>query len=261
MKDELKKLFEGVDGFKPEFLTQITGLVESKVEEGRLAGLQEAEGKFDAEILALRESHAAEIAQLQESHIESLVTKLDGFLNEAVLEWANENAPAIDSNLKVEMAEKLMSGLTGLLGEAQISVSGSDDVVTDLQARLQTESQRADAAEHQLNEINEAAIQLQRDTAINKVCEGLADTQKDRIVNLLEGTAFTTPEAFAARVQRFRSLIEGDKPNKEEDGEGKDGKDKEGKDKGDKDEAGKEVNESVAAQIAAALALRKPVNG
>lgn len=261
MKDELKKLFEGVDGFKPEFLTQVTGLIEAKVEEGRLAGLQEAEGKFDAEIIALRESHAAELEALRESHTESLVAKLDGFLNEAVLEWANANAPTIDANLKVEMAEKFISGITGLLGEAQVAVIGGDDVVEDLQQRLQAESQRADAAVAELAKINEEAEKLQRTTVINTVCEGMADTQKERIASLLEGTAFTTVEAYTARVQRFRSLIEGDKPKDENDEEKDtdDGKDK--KDKDGKDEAGKEMNESIAAQIAATLAFRKPVNG
>lgn len=264
MNEELKKLFEGAEGFKPEFLTQISALVESKVTAAHAAGLQEAEGKFDAEIITLKESHAAELESVKESFTADLTTKLDGFLNAALLEWANENAPAIDSKLKTEMAEKLISGMAGLLGEAQIAIVGdAEGQIADLQTRLQAESQARTAAETQLQEIAESAIQAQRKLAIDTVCEGLADTQKEKVTSLLEGTSFTDLAAFSARVQRFRSLIEGkdEKDGKDKDGKDtNDGKDKDGKGK-DKDEAGKELKESIAAQIAATLAYRKPVNG
>lgn len=257
MNEELKKLFEGAEGFKPEFLTQMANLVESKVSEARVATLREAEEKFDAELLSVKESHKAEITTIKESHMEEMVAKLDGFLNAAVLEWANENAPAIDSKLKVEMAEKLIVGVTSLLGESQIAVIGdADGVVADLQEKLQIESQARVVAENKLQEINEAINLAERNEVIARVCEGLADTQKETVIGLTEGVAFTDKEAFASRVQRYRNLVEGKKPD-EKDGKDTDTKDdKDDKGKKDKDDAGSEVNESVAAQIRATLALR-----
>lgn len=261
MKDELKKLFEGADGFKPEFLTKITGLVEAKVDAAKITAIQETESRCEAERLALVETHNTETAALKESFVAGLVEQLDGFLNAAVLEWANTNAPAIDSKLKVEMAEKFLTGMTGLFAESQIVVAGdSEGVVAGLQEKLQTESARADAATTELLTFKESQNGIIRESIINKVCEGLADTQVATVKALAEGIQLGEGDTFELRIKRFRDLVEGKPPvNKDDDKDGKDGKD-DGKDKKDKpkdkDETGKEMTESIAAQIAATMALR-----
>ncbi|AVO22968.1 prohead assembly (scaffolding) protein [Erwinia phage vB_EamM-Bue1] len=263
MNEELKKLFEGAEGFKPEFLTQLTAVFESKVEESKLAAVVEAEQKFDAELLAIKEAHTQEIATLEESFTVNMETKLNAFLNAAVLEWANENAPVIDGQLKVESAEKLLAGLAHLFAETQLQVTGdAEGVIAELQLKLESETQARTQVESQLHEIRESQNEAARLAVFATVTEGLADTQKETITNLLEGVPFKDAPSYTARVQRYRNLIEGKKPTDGDEGKDKDpdGKDKDPK-KTDKDEANKEVNESIQAQIAATLARNKPVNG
>ncbi|MCI2235129.1 hypothetical protein MKK42_24185 [Escherichia coli] len=274
MKPELQKLFEGVNGLSTDFLDKVSGLLESKVEAARLTAIQETENAANIERLRLVEAHQAEIAQLKESHLMEIATKVDGFLNAVVEEWANKNAPAIDAQIKREAAENLLTGLTGVLKEAGINFATDETgQIAALTARLTEAERRAAIAESENRQIKEAANATLRDSVIARVCEGMVDTKKATVVNLLEAVQFTTESEFASRVHTFRNLVEGKSVNKEGDYDdddfqdkvgGKDGDDdnkdgkveegkkskKEGDEDDDEDETDKELKESIKRQLA-----------
>lgn len=275
MKPELQKLFEGVNGLSTDFLDKVSGLLESKVEAARLTAIQETENAANIERLRLVEAHQAEIAQLKESHLMEIATKVDGFLNAVVEEWANKNAPAIDAQIKREAAENLLTGLTGVLKEAGINFATDENgQIAALTARLTEAERRAAIAESENRQIKEAANATLRDSVIARVCEGMVDTKKATVVNLLEAVQFTTESEFASRVHTFRNLVEGKSVKKEGDDDdddddfqdkvgGKDGDDdnkdvkaegkkpkKEGDDDDDEDETDKELKESIKRQLA-----------
>ncbi|URX65810.1 prohead core protein [Escherichia phage PH4] len=274
MKPELQKLFEGVNGLSTDFLDKVSGLLESKVEAARLTAIQETENAANIERLRLVEAHQAEIAQLKESHLMEIATKVDGFLNAVVEEWANKNAPAIDAQIKREAAENLLTGLTGVLKEAGINFATDENgQIAALTARLAEAEQRAAIAESENRQIKEAANATLRDSVIARVCEGMVDTKKATVVNLLEAVQFTTESEFASRVHTFRNLVEGKSVKKEGDDDdddfqdkvgGKDGDDdnkdgkveegkkskKEGDEDDDEDETDKELKESIKRQLA-----------
>lgn len=273
MKPELQKLFEGVNGLSTDFLDKVSGLLESKVEAARLTAIQETENAANIERLRLVEAHQAEIAQLKESHLMEIATKVDGFLNAVVEEWANKNAPAIDAQIKREAAENLLTGLTGVLKEAGINFATDENgQIAALTARLTEAERRAAIAESENRQIKEAANATLRDSVIARICEGMVDTKKATVINLLEAVQFTTESEFASRVHTFRNLVEGKSVKKEGDDDdddfqdkvgGKDGDDdnkdvkaegkkpkKEGDEDDDEDETDKELKESIKRQLA-----------
>lgn len=273
MKPELQKLFEGVNGLSTDFLDKVSSLLESKVEAARLTAIQETENAANIERLRLVEAHQAEIAQLKESHLMEIATKVDGFLNAVVEEWANKNAPAIDAQIKCEAAENLLTGLTGVLKEAGINFATDENgQIAALTARLTEAERRAAIAESENRQIKEAANATLRDSVIARICEGMVDTKKATVVNLLEAVQFTTESEFASRVHTFRNLVEGKSVKKEGDDDdddfqdkvgGKDGDDdnkdvkaegkkpkKEGDEDDDEDETDKELKESIKRQLA-----------
>jgi hypothetical protein len=172
-----------------------------------------------------------------------IATKVDSFLNAVVEEWANTNAPAIDAQIKREAAENLLTGLTGVLKEAGINFATDENgQIAALTARLTEAEQRAAAAESENRQIKEAANATLRDSVIARICEGMVDTKKATVVNLLEAVQFTTESEFASRVHTFRNLVEGKSAKKEGDDDdfqdkvgGKDGDDDNKDNKGDKD--------------------------
>lgn len=277
MKPELQNLFEGVNGISPDFLDKVSNLLESKVEAARLKAIQETEAAGNVERLNLVESHQKEIADLKENFILQLAGKVDSFLNAVVEEWANKNAPAIDAQIKTEAAERFLTGFSNVLKEAGVNFAiDPDGQIAALTSRLAEAEQRANMANTELSQLKESESKRQRTDVIDRICEGMVDTKKDTVVNLLEGIEFQTESEFESRVRTFRNLVEGkddfsDKVGKDNekgkpDGdkaekdikEGKKQK-KEGddvdddKDDDDKDEVGKEVNEAVRRQISALL--------
>ncbi|WDR21437.1 hypothetical protein PJM36_0152 [Salmonella phage vB_SenM_UTK0005] len=276
MKPELQNLFEGVNGISPDFLDKVSNLLESKVEAARLKAIQETEAAGNVERLNLVESHQKEIADLKENFILQLAGKVDSFLNAVVEEWANKNAPAIDAQIKTEAAERFLTGFSNVLKEAGVNfATDPDGHIAALTSRLAEAEQRANMANTELSQLKESESKRQRTDVIDRICEGMVDTKKDTVVNLLEGIEFQTESEFESRVRTFRNLVEGkddfsDKVGKDNEKGKPDGdkaeKDiKEGKkqkkegddvddDKDDdKDEVGKEVNEAVRRQISALL--------
>ena len=63
--------------------------------------------------------------------LDTVTENVDKYLDYVVSEWMSENEIAIESGIKVEMAESLMSGLKNLFVEHNVSVSEEtvDDVV------------------------------------------------------------------------------------------------------------------------------------
>ncbi|AGY47575.1 prohead core scaffold protein [Salmonella phage Marshall] len=277
MKPELQNLFEGVNGISPDFLDKVSNLLESKVEAARLKAIQETEAAGNVERLNLVESHQKEIADLKENFILQLAGKVDSFLNAVVEEWANKNAPAIDAQIKTEAAERFLTGFSNVLKEAGVSfATDPDGQIAALTSRLAEAEQRANMANTELSQLKESETKRQRTDVIDRICEGMVDTKKDTVVNLLEGIEFQTESEFESRVRTFRNLVEGkddfsDKVGKDNekgkpDGDNAEKDIKEGKkqkkegddvdddkDDDDRDEVGKEVNESVRRQISALL--------
>ena len=54
--------------------------------------------------------------------LETITENVDKYLDYVVSEWMSENEIAIESGIKVEMAESLMSGLKNLFVEHNVSV-------------------------------------------------------------------------------------------------------------------------------------------
>ncbi|ASZ77688.1 hypothetical protein [Salmonella phage SP1] len=277
MKPELQKLFEGVNGLSTDFLDKVSGLLESKVEAARLQAIQETEAAGNVERLTLVEAHQKEVADLKENFTLQLAEKVDSFLNAVVEEWANKNAPAIDAQIKTEAAERFLTGFSNVLKEAGVSfATDPDGQIAALTNRLAEAEKRASIANTELAQLKESETKRQRNDVIDRICEGMVDTKKDTVVNLLEGIEFQTESEFESRVRTFRNLVEGkddfsDKVGKDNekgkpDGDKSEKDIKEGKkpkkegeddddddDDDDKDEVGKEVNEAVRRQISALL--------
>jgi hypothetical protein len=136
---------------------------------------------------------------------EDLATKVDEYLNYFVEEWVKENQIAIESGLKAEIVEDFMVGLKGLFEQHYINIPDEKvDVVEEL-------THKVDELESSLNEQIESAIALKKELnehkkfeAIHAVCEGLTQTQVEKLKQLAEGVEFTTDAEFASKLSTLK---------------------------------------------------------
>jgi len=157
--------------------------------------------KLAEEIDRLEEKYNEELAEEVESTKAELVEKVDSYLNYVVENWMEENKLAVQSGLRTEIAEKFMNSLRDLFTESYIEVPESK---VDLVDELAEEVQELEAA---LNETTGKAISMQeelevlkRDKIIREHASGLAETQIEKLKDLVEDMDFESEEAFSAKV-------------------------------------------------------------
>ncbi len=255
----IKKLFEGVEGISEETLGRVEQIIETKAEEKSQKAITEANDLHTQEVIDLKESHAQELADkdelmesAKEDAVESLVESLDEYLNVKATEWAEANAVGIDSKIKLEMANNVLTGLVSLVESNNMTVAeDSESLVESLEAevsRLTEKADRLDAAN--LDYVAKEQTEL-KEGIVKTVCEGMADTQRDSVSELLEGVEFRDEEHFTMKVESYRRIVEKKADDKGDDTEKKDDKKDDGKkeDKGDK-QVDENVNETAASVLA-----------
>ena len=135
----------------------------------------------------------------------SLSERVDAYLEYVADEWMAENAIAVEHGLRTEMTESFLSGMKSLFDAHYVSVPDEKyDVVESMVERL-------DEMETKLNE------QIERNVALNSrlsesvsggiladVCEGLAETQKDKLASLAENVEFDSEAGYREKLESLK---------------------------------------------------------
>jgi hypothetical protein len=189
MKEDMDALLSGED-LSEEFVTKATTIFEAAV----IARSEEV-------ILEAEEHLMEEFEIAVEAIKEDLATKVDAYLNYMVEEWMQDNELAIQSGLKAEITEEFLTGLRDLFIEHHIDIPEDKvDIVEELAAQLE-------ATEAVLNEeiargvyLSQALNEQKKFEAIYTACEGLSQTQVEKMKSLAEGVDFTTEEEFTTKL-------------------------------------------------------------
>ena len=132
---------------------------------------------------------------------EEMATKLDSYLDYMVQEWMKDNEIAIESGLRAEITENFIDALRNVFVEHYIDIPEEKvDVVEELSAQL---SQTEEALNEEINRSVELTKQLnehKKIEAIYTACEGLTQTQVEKMKSLAENVEFTTEEEFVEKL-------------------------------------------------------------
>ena len=161
--------------------------------------------KLSEEVTRLEEQYAEELAEEVETIKTDLVGKVDSYLNYVVESWMEENKLAIQTGLRTEIAEGFMNGMRDLFVESYVEVPESKvDLVDELASQV-------DELEEKLNSTTGDAIQLaeeletyKRDSIIAEATRDLADTQAEKLKDLLESVDFESEETFTTKVNTVK---------------------------------------------------------
>jgi hypothetical protein len=167
------------------------------------------EAAVNSRVIAIVEQAEAELANQFEQAIEEvkeeLATKVDDYLNYMVEEWVKDNEVAIEKGLRAEIVEDFIEGLRNLFVEHYIDIPEDKvDVVEELTAKVEE-------LENSLNEQISSAVEMKKELsehqkieAIHAACEGLTQTQVEKIKSLAEGIEFTTEEVFGKKLETIK---------------------------------------------------------
>jgi hypothetical protein len=193
MKEDMDALLSG-ENLSEEFVTKATTIFEAAVIARAEEVIEEAQ-----ELMMQQFEEAVEEVK------EDLASKIDDYLNYMVEEWIKENEIAINKGLRAEIVEDFITGLKGLFEEHYIDIPEDKvDVVEEL-------TDRVTDLEDALNEQIASAIELKKELnehkkteAIYTACEGLTQTQVEKMKSLAEGVEFSTEEEFATKLSTLK---------------------------------------------------------
>ena len=134
-----------------------------------------------------------------------LTERVDAYLEYVCEEWMTENELAIEHGLKTEMTESFLSGMKGLFEEHYVTIPEEKyDVLESMVEKL-------DDMETKLNEQIEKNIGLNKrlaestaDVIFDRVSEGLAETQKEKLASLAESVEFESEEEYREKLETLK---------------------------------------------------------
>lgn len=161
-----------------------------------------AKRRADAHRAKLAEAYNKKLAAKKKTISETLVNKVDGYLDYVVEEWMKENEVAIESAVRSDITEKFIVGLKNLFESHYIEVPAEKaDVITQQENKIV-------ALEKELNEelvksveLRKENIILKRANIIKKHTEGLTVSDAAKFTDLCEGVSFETAKAFSQKLQ------------------------------------------------------------
>jgi len=140
-----------------------------------------------------------------EGYKQELATKVDDYLNYFTEEWYKDNQIAIEKGLRQEIVEEFMTELRDVFAKHYIDIPTEKvDVVEELVAKVEQ-------LEGALDEEIATSVQMKKELnehkkveAIHAVCEGLTQTQVEKMKSLAEGVEFTTDSEFAQKLETLK---------------------------------------------------------
>jgi AcrR family transcriptional regulator len=189
VEESIAEMFAGMD-LSEDFKSKVTLVFEAAVNEATKARVEEAVG-------ALEEEFEQKLEESVTEAIEEIVENLDSYLDYVVKEWMEENEVAIESGIKVEMAESLMDGLRELFSEHNIEIDDETvDVVAGLEEQIEELSNQANQAINENIELAREVAALKAELVFEEISEGLTVSQKERLKTLSEKLDFSDVDAY-----------------------------------------------------------------
>ena len=189
MSEHVDALLAGEE-LSEEFRAKATAIFEAAVKQ-----------KVAEEVAVLEEAFAATLEEEVGRIEEELSTNVDDYLNYVVEQWTSENEVAIEASLRSELTEEFISGLRNLFVEHYIDipeeavsvVEEMGNKVAELEEKLNEEIERSIALSKMLNE-------SQSNEILFNACDGLTDTQAEKLKSLAEGIEYSDTDEYAQKV-------------------------------------------------------------
>ena len=190
VKEDLEQLFKDSENLTEDFFDQASVLFESAL--GIKAKMVEEE---------LTEQYEKKLQEAIEEMNEELEERLSDYLEYVAQTWMEENEIAIESALKVEMAENFLTGIKGLFEDNNIEVDDEAvDHVAELEAKVTDLQNQLDESVDQSIELKKANDAQKAQLAFNEKSSTLTLKQRDEFEELVEGLSYDSLDDYVSKM-------------------------------------------------------------
>lgn len=153
----------------------------------------------------LEDDYQTRLSEEMDATRTDLVEKVDSYLNYVVENWMEQNALAVESGLRTEIAEGFMNKLKDVFEESYIEVPESKvDLVDELATSVEELEGKINEQTGNILAMTEQLESFQRDAVIRENADGLAATEVEKLRSLVEGLDFEDEATFSDKVKTVR---------------------------------------------------------
>jgi len=192
VSSDVQALF-GDEELSEEFKDKATTIFEAAV----LSKINEVLETADVDL-------ASDLEAEKETMVEDLTTKLDDYLEYVAEEWMKENELAVEKGIRGEIVENFMHGLRNLFAENYIDIPEEKvDLVDELAGKVEELEASVNEEVERNIEVKKELVEMKKDKALTDVCEGLTDSQVEKMKSLAEGVDFDE-DTYAEKLETIK---------------------------------------------------------
>jgi hypothetical protein len=189
VSEHVAAMFEGAD-LSDEFKNKASAVFEAAVNE-----------RYDSMVARLEEAYEVAVQENTEKILDELSSRVNDYISYIAEEWVKENRLVAESGIKTEIAENFLRGIRDVFEQNYVQVPEEKiDLVSEL-------SDENDILRDEINEKVNESIELRKEILalrcndiFESYCDGLADTQVEKLRTLAEGIEFDNEEMFEEKL-------------------------------------------------------------
>mgnify|MGYP001570328310 CR=1 FL=1 len=194
LNEDVAKILASESNLPKEFASKIGTIYEARVTD---------------KVQSIQESLEAQYAQSFEAAVlevrDSLTEQVNDYLNYVVEEWMKQNELAIEKGLRSELTEEFIGGLRDLFTEHYIDIPTEKvDVVDELATKVEELTSQLNEEVAKSVELKKQLSESKKTEILNSVCEGLTQTQVEKVRTLAESVEFTAEGDYTSKVSTIR---------------------------------------------------------
>ena len=179
-EDDIQNLFADEEHLSEEFKTKAAGLFEAVVT-----------ARVTSEIEEIQAELAEEAKVAQETFMEEMVQKIDGYLNYVAENWMKENELAIERGLRNEITESFVGSLKNVFAEHYIDVPQEKyDVLGEMQSEIESLKAKLDESTEEKIALAAKKVELEKAAALKEATADLTVTEVEKFEKLVEDVEF-----------------------------------------------------------------------
>ena len=161
--------------------------------------------RVKSELFTLQEAYEEYVEDEITSITEGLIEKVDGYLDYVVEQWMEQNEIALERGMKSEILENFVSGLKNLFEENYIDIPEEKfDVLSSMEEKIDELSENLNEQMARNVEMKKEIATYQVASVLHETADGLAATDKDKFLSLVEDLEFEDVDSFARKAQVIR---------------------------------------------------------
>jgi len=161
--------------------------------------------KLTSEIDRLEAEYAQNLEEEVTEVQESLVEKVDSYLNYVVESWVEDNKVAVSNGLRTEIAEDFMTSLQSVFKEHYIEVpEGKVDLVDELNESVTELEDTLNKTTEDNIKLHQAVQTFEKQEVVREQSSGLAQTDAEKLASLVEDIEFDNRDNFEMKVKTVK---------------------------------------------------------